>query len=424
MTSELDVTVTPVSNRTEVGTSHDTSRAGEILPLTGVRIIAALWVVTFHIRGNLYVEFPELGRIVSPILNHGDLGVDLFFALSGFVLTLNYVEKMGDRLNRRDTARFLWARLARVWPVYFVTLNIAALWHGWLLMRGGPDPVAPDEFSVLSYLRQLTMVVMWTEPDSDRLTWNGPAWSVSGEWLAYLLFPLFALLLLRLALVLRIRHLVVLGVMALFPAVLLAVVSDSLYSPYLWVLRLLGSFVAGGIACLVARRVDRTRRNDTIAAWSSAGFTIGIVAILYLSRLAGHERYHVLAVFLFAPLLIALAVSGRGLSRVLSTRPFVLGGYISYSLYLVHMLLIEPIWWAQNVWPAVLAPQTVLTKLVFLSVPAVACVAAYAMWRWVEEPARKTMRAMTKPQARPSPQLGNGVHHSGLDIPRPAHEPA
>jgi peptidoglycan/LPS O-acetylase OafA/YrhL len=424
MASELNATVTPVSNRTEVGAPHNTSRAGEILPLTGVRIVAALWVVMFHIRGNLYVEFPGLGRIVSPILTHGDLGVDLFFALSGFVLTLNYVEKMGDRLNRRDTARFLWARLTRVWPVYFVTLNIAALWHGWLLMRGSTDPVAPHEFSVLSYLRQLTMVVLWTEPSSDRLTWNGPAWSVSGEWLAYLLFPLLALLLLRLALVLRIRHLVVLGTMALFPAVLLALVSGGLYAPYLWVLRLLGSFVAGAIACLVARRVARTRRTDTIAAWSSAGFTIGIVAILYLARLARQEQYHVLAVFLFAPLLIALAVSGRGLSRVLSTRPFVLGGYISYSLYLVHMLLIEPIWWAQNVWPGVLAPHTVSTKLVFLSVPVVACVAAYALWRWVEEPARKTMRAMTKPRVRSSSQLGNGVRHAGVDIPRPAHEPA
>jgi peptidoglycan/LPS O-acetylase OafA/YrhL len=413
-----------VSDRTEVGTPHNTSRAGEILPLTGVRIIAALWVVFFHIRGNLYLEFPWLSRIAGPILDHGDLGVDLFFALRGFVRALNYIDRIGDRLSRRGTARFLWARLARVWPVYFVTLNIAAIWHGWLMLRGGPDPVVPEDFSALGYLRQLTMVVMWNQPDSDRVTWDGPAWSISCEWLVYLLFPLVALLLLRLSWVLRIRHLVVLGAIALFPAILLALVSGTLYSPYLWVLRLLGSFVAGGIACLVARRVAKTQRNDTIAAWSTAGIAVGIVAILYLAQITGHQRYYVLVAFLFTPMLVALAVSDRGLSKVLSTRPFVLGGYFSYSLYLVHMLLIEPIWWAQNMWPQVFAPHTVLMKFMFLSLPVVACVAAYAMWRWVEEPARKAMRAMTKPPVRPSPQLGNGAHHAGLEIPRPAHEPA
>jgi peptidoglycan/LPS O-acetylase OafA/YrhL len=112
------------------------------------------------------------------------------------------------------------------------------------------------------------------------------------------------------------------------------------------------------------------------------------------------------------------------LSKVLSKRAFVLGGYFSYSLYLVHMLLIEPIWWAQNVWPQVFAPHTIVIKFMFLLVPVVACLAAYALWRWVEEPARKTMRAMTKPPVRPSPQLGNGAHHAGAEVPRPAHEPA
>jgi peptidoglycan/LPS O-acetylase OafA/YrhL len=412
---ELDATVTGVSDRAEGLPPHE-GRTGEIRPLTGIRIVAALWVVFFHIRGNLYLEFPGVGRFLSPILNHGDLGVDLFFALSGFVLTLNYLDRLGDRLSRRDTARFLWARLARVWPVYFVTLNLAALWHGALLLRGGPDPVAPSDFSALSYLRQLTMVVMWTEPDSDRLTWDGPAWSISCEWLAYLVFPLIAMLLLRLAWVLRARHLVLLGAIAMFPAILLAVVSGSLYWPYLWLPRLLGSFVAGGIACLVARRVIRTRRTDSIAGWAAIGLAVAMIAILYGARVVHQERLSVVATVLFAPFLVALAVSGRGLSRVLSSRPFVLGGYISYSVYLVHMLLVEPVWWAQNVWPQAITPHTLTAKLVFLALPALACLAGYAMWRWVEEPARKTMRAMSSMPGRPAGRPSNGARQ----VPLPA----
>lgn len=384
--------------------------SGEVLPLTGIRIVAALWVVVFHFRGNLWTEYPGIEPWLNPILRHGDLGVDLFFALSGFVLALNYVDRIGDRITRRDTAKFLWARMARVWPVYFVTLNLALLWHGWLLMRGGPDPVEVKEFSVLSYLRQLTMVVMWTEPDNERVTWNGPAWSISAEWLVYILFPLLALLLLRFSWVLRGRHLMALTVLAVLPAVGLAIFSGNNYMPYLWVLRLLGAFAAGGIACLAARKVARTARNDAIATWASIGLVVAIIGILYAAHLTGNEKYYVLVVPLFAPFLVAISVSGRGLSRLVSTRPFVLGGHISYSVYLVHMLLIEPIWWAQNVWPEVFAPHTVLIRVLFLSVPVVSCLVAYCMWRWVEEPARLVMRAMTR---RPMPPPAAAVEHFG-----------
>lgn len=350
-----------------------------------------MWVVLFHIRGNLRDEFPAAGRMLSPILDHGDLGVDLFFALSGFLLTLNYIDRTGARINGRATAKFLWNRLARVWPVYFVTLNIAAAWHGWLTLRGGPDPVQPKDFSALSYLRQVTMVVMWNEPDNYRLTWDGPAWSVSAEWLAYLLFPVIALLLYRLASVLRIRHLLACTVLLQSPTVILAVLGQSLYLPYLWVPRLLGSFVAGGLACVVVRRLPRTARNEKWASRLATLLGLSIVAILYLTAATHHPRYYALALFLFVPLLVTLSIARRGLARLLSTRALVLGGHISYSLYLVHMLLIEPIWWAQTVWPGALATNAVGPKVLFLLVPAVALGIAYLMWRFVEEPARHAM---------------------------------
>src|SRR5690242_13528696 len=64
-------------------------RIPEIRPLTGLRIVAALLVVLFHMRGNLRHAFPHFAHVAWPVLDSGLLGVDLFFALSGFVLTIN-----------------------------------------------------------------------------------------------------------------------------------------------------------------------------------------------------------------------------------------------------------------------------------------------------------------------------------------------
>ncbi|OLR91462.1 hypothetical protein BJP25_00650 [Actinokineospora bangkokensis] len=367
-----------------------------------------MWVVLFHFRGNLWDEYPGLKPVFDPVLRHGDLGVDLFFALSGFVLALNYLDRMGDGLSRRATARFLWARLARVWPVYAVTLLVAAGWHGVLMMRDLPDPVVPDEYTVLSFLRQVFMVVMWTEPDNDRVAWNGPSWSISAEWLVYLLFPVIVLLLVRLGWVLRVRGLLFLGAVVVLPAAMMAAFTGNMYSPYLWVLRLLGAFVGGGIACLAFRRIAQTRRNDVASGWAAWVLLVLIVGSLYATEWVGSA--YLIATFLFSPFLIAISVSTRGLSRVFSTRAFVLGGHISYSAYLVHMLLIEPIWWAQMMWPQTFAPHSALLRACFLAVPFVVLLVAYAMWRWVEEPSRKVMRAMTK---RPLPRTP--------DAPAPLH---
>jgi peptidoglycan/LPS O-acetylase OafA/YrhL len=49
--------------------------------------------------------------------------VDLFFILSGFVLTWNYLDRMGPNWSARASLHFLWLRLSRVWPVYLFTMH-------------------------------------------------------------------------------------------------------------------------------------------------------------------------------------------------------------------------------------------------------------------------------------------------------------
>jgi peptidoglycan/LPS O-acetylase OafA/YrhL len=90
--------------------------------LTGIRALAAFWVVTRHFRSYLLDAFPDL-HIFAPLFNTGYLGVDLFFILSGFILTYTHFDKMTDGYSWRKAVGFLWLRIGRVWPMTaFVTL--------------------------------------------------------------------------------------------------------------------------------------------------------------------------------------------------------------------------------------------------------------------------------------------------------------
>jgi len=366
----------------------------QVHALTGIRIFAALWVVLFHMRGNIASEFPTLYGLFGPIIRHGDYGVDLFFLVSGYVITLNYGRKMGGKVERAATVKFWWARLSRVWPAYFVTLLFVAVWHGMFLTFQTADPVAPRDFSVWSFLRQTTLVVLWTEPDFDRLTWNGAAWSVSAEALAYLLFPVIALLLFRLARVIPDRGLALISVITVMPVVVFALALGSLYAPWMWLIRILCEFIAGGLIYYALEKVQHRPEAQRLANWIAPGIVVGFVASVYILAATGHERWGVVVVPALVVFVGALVVARRGLVTVLSMRWLVVGGMASYSVYLVHMPIIE-IYWTLQGRVEFLAPGTVGSKIVLVLLPILVTIVGFFLWKLFEEPARRAMRLMS-----------------------------
>src|SRR6188768_1996982 len=86
------------------------SRSEAIPGLTGLRGIGALWVLLFHWAG-----LRQWGR-EAPVLGFGYLGVDLFFLLSGFVLTHVYLRRLS--LDWASYRQFLLLRFARIYPLY------------------------------------------------------------------------------------------------------------------------------------------------------------------------------------------------------------------------------------------------------------------------------------------------------------------
>ncbi len=378
-------------------------RGGEIKALTGLRFVAAAWVVLFHFRPMLREAYPGLFDALAPVLNCGAQGVDLFFILSGFVLTWNYLDRMGPSFSARDSLHFLWLRLARVWPVYLVTLHLAALWIIFTLYVGHVPSKAVDQLTAVSYVRQLLLVQLWFQPYFDGSSWDGPAWSISAEWLAYLLFAPLVLVIFRISHATRARSLMWLAVAASLPPVLLLLSSGQFYTPWSWLPRIVMQFTAGALVAAAVGRLrpsDRARRGAGYVSVLLIGAIVGLMYVLDAHPLPDVTDSGGLVDVLFVPLVMTLAIGTGSLPGVLSTRPMIFGGQVSFCLYMVHEL-VHTVWgWSAEQFGLTLAGPA--GKFVVLGLLAIALGAAVLLFHVVEEPARRWMRKMMEAR-RPVP---------------------
>ncbi|HVF95421.1 MAG TPA: acyltransferase, partial [Sphingomonas sp.] len=154
----------------------------ELRALTAARGIAAWLVVLYHIRGSI----AGLPAPLALFLAKGYLAVDFFFLLSGFVIWLSWHERLRDS-GTAGIPRFLQKRIARIWPLHAVMLAAATALALLLATTGRPDPAFPFTELPLHVL----LVQNWGS--TGTLRWNDPAWSISCELAAYLLFPLLAI---------------------------------------------------------------------------------------------------------------------------------------------------------------------------------------------------------------------------------------
>ncbi|MCT7661812.1 acyltransferase family protein [Mycobacterium deserti] len=371
-------------------------RTGEIKALSGLRIVAAAWVVLFHFRPLLEQAAPGFRSAFAPLLDCGAQGVDLFFILSGFVLTWNYLDRMGESFSWRATAHFLWLRLARVWPVYLVTMHLAALWIIFTLNVGHVPSEAAGSLTAMNWIRQVLLVQLWFQPFFDGSSWDGPAWSISAEWLAYLLFGALVMVIFRIARATRARGLICLAVVASLPPVLLLMATGLFYTPWSWLPRIVMQFTAGALLCAAVRRLRPTDRARRAAGYGSLLLAGGIVANLYLLDAHPIPTIHDssgLVDVLFVPLVLTLAIGTGTLPAMLSLRPVVYLGHISFSLYMVHELVHTTWNWTVVQFEVRLTPDSA-GKATLLGLLAAALAGAALLYHFVEEPARKWMRRM------------------------------
>jgi peptidoglycan/LPS O-acetylase OafA/YrhL len=368
------------------------AKSAVIAPLTGVRLVAAVWVVLFHIYlyngDHLGAAHPLVNAVVGPIVSQGDLGVDLFFLLSGFVLAHNYLERLGASRSVRDAVSFVWARVARVWPLYMVA-TVAGGALLWLRLQvWGSQPSVP--LSGLKFLEQVFMVQSWGMGRATVSSWTGPAWTISAEWLAYLCFPLLAVVVWRLHRSTGPSALLMLAGAVLVPTLVWTGVAQTQAAPFMWLARLASEFTCGMLLSAAVRQ--EMPRLHRAAGWLVPVTVATATGWLYLAQVSGRPGLGPLVVALFPVLVLGLAHGDGSLHRWLGSRLMVLGGGVSFALYLVHVPLLMLFRDALHHGVVPLGPANqVYGELV---VAAISLLLAYALFRHVEEPLRHRMRAL------------------------------
>lgn len=344
-------------------------RIPQLDALTGLRGIAAWWVVLYHLRLSLTKLIPADGIAA---LGTGYLAVDLFFLLSGFVMWLNYGERIATG-GVRETLRFWWRRVARIWPLHVAILALL-LPFALVLRVTGRDAAG---YPLAELPLHLLLVQNWGF--TSELSWNHPAWSISTEAAAYLLFPVMVLGFGRK----RLGPVACIAVVVALAAALHALYALTGHAslgeaiPQLGLWRCIAQFAMGAVLCRLWQQW-RDRR------WAAAG-ALAAAALLLAARLLGLAETACLPLA-FACLLLAVALDEGPLARRLGSRGPRWLGDVSYATYLAHV------------------PLLVLFKLVFvgadlqlsavdLALYLAALVALSATFhRWLERPAQSWLR--------------------------------
>lgn len=364
-------------------------------PLTSLRFVAASMIVVLHLEGAFTAIADWFGALNLAA------GVPFFFILSGFILTHAY-----PRLDEAGTRRFFVARFARLWPVHatVVLLTVLAMAVGLRYPASYDTPTAA--------LANLAMVHAWVPYPDSYFSFNAPSWSISTELGFYVLFPL---LIWRQRwtwpIALIVSCLLLMGMVSLGQS--LALPPSRSGTPGMDLSGLLNMnplatmylFVLGMTCCLIWRGLAPRLQIGVVigtvlelvalvlAGWGLAaptslpGLVVRFAPWLGPTVLAWTPP--ILTIYLaFAGLIVVMAL-GQGLVSQLLSHPLpVRLGEISYAMYLVHyqVLLILLVgawrpWLAQFPEPAV----AVLYVIVTLSL-------AWALWRFVEQPARDSLR--------------------------------
>jgi peptidoglycan/LPS O-acetylase OafA/YrhL len=340
--------------------------------IDGLRAVAVLAVIFFHAG--------------FPWARGGYIGVDVFFVISGFLITGIILREHRD--GTFSLARFYERRARRILPALLVVLAATLLAASIVMFSHDRFIVARSAVSVLAFAAN---VFYWRGVDFgsfatlnyfQRTIHDQPlahTWSLGVEEQYYLLFPLALISILHLPAA-RVRRILVAAALASFAACALWTPLQQSAAFYLLPTRIWELLVGGFVAWYGAPPTTSRWRHEALALLGAA---------LVLAPIYGYDEHapfpgvHAAAPVVGAALLIRYA-TGTATSAVLAARPLVFIGLISYSAYLWHQPLFAVARYldlSRPLSPEVTAGLCVLTLVM-----------AAATWWGIETPFRERRR--------------------------------
>ncbi|QRR03741.1 acyltransferase family protein [Dyadobacter sandarakinus] len=287
--------------------------------LDGLRGIFAVLVIAHH-----HNAFKDSLFYNNFFVINASLFVDFFFVLSGFVIARNYVGRIH---TARDFFTFLKKRFIRLYPLLFYTEVVFILAN--LLGEGSPLKNAGD-LGISYYLSTAldTLTFMGSTPVfGSWMSINYPAWSISAEMIAYLVFGLVVLFSAR-------NKYIIFGLITLLAGAFILSRGEYLLAYDFGFVRGVFCFSLG----VFTNKVLSKRHFDLTAfEWP---FVIILVLGMFVVHHWGLNLWKMFFPFLFAGGIMVFASSSGRITQVLASRPFQYLGRISYSIYLNHAIVL------------------------------------------------------------------------------------
>ncbi len=359
------------------------TRIAPVIPaLTGLRGIAAWWVVFYHFKEI----FPSTGfTVFNTVLNDGFLAVDLFFVLSGFIISLNYSNRF-ETFSWREYGHFLGLRLGRIYPLHLFMM-IVFLLNPLAITLASHQHAVGNRYGAAYYAMSVVLIQNWGFTDS--LAWNVPAWSISAEWFAYLVFPCIAILGRWASTIWRAIAGLLISIIILHYVIQLArgdIAQNGL-------LRCLLEFLAGNLVYRLSQDQIVAR---TFVSRGAMLFCLVLIAAMVVFQMPSYP----ISALAWSALIFGLIRKDGIFSRFLSLSPVVWIGEYSYSTYLVHYFVRDWIKFAM----AGSEPQSLLWLTVYVLATAIC---SFFLYRLIEVPGRRFVRNLVN--GRGTPSLAGGA---------------
>ncbi len=328
--------------------SERSAGADHSLPaLTGLRGLAALWVLVYHAwvyvtPQAILLDVPGGTIRIHVFFSLGWAGVQLLFVLSGFLLTLPYARANAGLAPRPKLFKYLVKRISRVFPAYYTQLLILVVVTWWVSQTWLVDP--SNLFQYLSMLFVPPPIGMGS-PSSI----NGVWWTLPIELSFYLLLPFLS----RLA---DQRYKILLVVLSMLSMVCWRGYVLNVIEPatqlYVWVYQLPGSMDTFGLGMLGAvLHVQYSEQRECFAQYRK--WLLGLLCVTpFVFVFLGiwmAEKFDIYwsgacILFLWTPVfgcavlvvILNCAQNHRFINRLLGNRPIFYLGTVSYGLYLWH----------------------------------------------------------------------------------------